>query len=319
MKRFASRVLSRKKSERKGLNTALFVSMAVVLMISLVRCTPQGSAPASGSGPDPLTRRKIDAHYHLGGEGFIEETVANAEKYNTTYLTSTHYEKISVLKAAQEKYPGVFIGEGRIQLDDPDAIKKIEGFHQAGFKAIGELTKPLKRFDDPGYFPIYEKAQELGLHVMFHTGIVNWRINRAEFSGMDRMRPAYLDIIMRRFPKLTIQGAHLGNPWYDEAAEAARWDPNLYFDLTGSSLLKKDSDPEFWGRIMWWRPSVGSEHSPGGAHAFTKIIFGSDESPEGFLGNIERFEKVLNANNVPEDVRELCWYGTMAKILGVEE
>ncbi|MEE9241057.1 MAG: amidohydrolase family protein, partial [bacterium] len=207
MNRIASRVPS-----RKGWKPALLISLAVVLAVSLMRCTSTTSPPASG--PDPLTRRKIDAHYHLGGEGFIEETVANAEKYNTIYLTSVPYEKISVLKAAQEKHPGVFIGEGRIQLDDPDAVKKIEEFHQAGFKAIGELTKPLKRFDDPAYFPIYEKAQELGLHVMFHTGIVNWRINRAEFSGMDRMRPAYLDIIMRRFPKLTIQGAHLGNPWY---------------------------------------------------------------------------------------------------------
>ena len=302
------------------INRWAVVLLVVAALLGGVAASVGGAAasPAPQS-PDPLTRRKIDAHYHFGGEGFIEETVANAEKYNTIYLTSVPYEKISVFKAAQEKHPGVFIGEGRIQLDDPDAVKKIEGFHRASFKAIGELTKPLKRFDDPAYYPIYEKAQELGLHVMFHTGIVNWRINRAEFSGMDRMRPAYLDLIMRRFPKLTIQGAHFGNPWYEEAAEVARWDPNLYFDLTGSSLLKKDSDPEFWGRILWWRPSVGSEHSPGGAHAFTKIIFGSDERPEGFLGNIERFEKVLNANNIPEDVRELCWYRTMAKILGVEE
>ena len=38
---------------------------------------------------------------------------------------------------------------------------------------------------------------------------------------MARMCPSYLHTIARAFPNLIIQGAHLGNPWYDEAAEVA--------------------------------------------------------------------------------------------------
>lgn len=52
------------------------------------------------------------------------------------------------------------------------------------------------------------------------------------------MRPIYLDTIARAFPDLKIIGAHLGNPWYQEAAEVARWNPNVFFDLTGSTLKK---------------------------------------------------------------------------------
>jgi hypothetical protein len=54
---------------------------------------------------------------------------------------------------------------------------------------------------------------------------------------VDRMRVTTLDNIARRFPKLTI-GAHLGNPDYAWAAEIGRWNPNLYFDLSGSTLIK---------------------------------------------------------------------------------
>ena len=47
------------------------------------------------------------------------------------------------------------------------------------------------------------------------------------------------------------------------------------------------------------------------------MIFATDEGPESLESNIERFERFLSANNVPETIREERWEGTMAKILGV--
>ena len=44
------------------------------------------------------------------------------------------------------------------------------------------------------------------------------------------------------YPKTTIIGAHLGNPDYAWAGEIGRWNPNLYFDLSGSTLIKKQED-----------------------------------------------------------------------------
>jgi predicted TIM-barrel fold metal-dependent hydrolase len=214
----------------------------------------------------------------------------------------------------------VIIGFGSIKLDDPDVLNQIDAFYKAGFKGIGEITRPLKDYNDSSYFPIYERIQLYGMHIMFHTGVIARRNPEIpQISGMSRMRPSFLDEIARRFPKLTIQGAHLGNPWYAEAAEAARWNPNLYFDITGSSLIKKKDHPEFWSEILWWRPSLETRHSPSaGEHAFEKIVFGTDESPEGLLPNIERFDTFLKANRVPEDIQEKCWCGTMCRILGID-
>jgi len=50
-----------------------------------------------------------------------------------------------------------------------------------------------------------------------------------------------LDLIARHWPTLTVIGAHLGNPDYAEAGEVARWNFNLYFDLTGSSSSRKST------------------------------------------------------------------------------
>jgi hypothetical protein len=59
-------------------------------------------------------------------------------------------------------------------------------------------------------------------------------------------------------------------------------------------------------------------HSPSkGEHAFEKIIFGTDEGPDGLEANIERFDAFLTANRIPEEIQAKCWAGTMAKILGV--
>ena len=126
--------------------------------------------------------------------------------------------------------------------------------------------------------------QELGLVALFHTGIVSGNgTGEPEQSSMARMRPSFLHTLARSFPTLKIQGAHLGNPWYDEAAEAARWSPNLYFDVTGSTLLKKQHNLKVFREFLWW--DGPAEHSPSSAvYAFEKIVFGTDEAPDALDG-----------------------------------
>jgi uncharacterized protein len=277
--------------------------------------------PLSVQGEDAKTRFKIDSHYHFdSAPDFIRKTAEVYRKYNTMVCVLVPFPSIETIQRAMKQYPGVFIPYGSIRLDDPKALEQIDGFHQAGFPGIGELLFPARDYNDAAYFPIYERIQKYGMHVLFHTGIVARRNPEIPGStGMAKMRPAFLDEVARRFPKLTIQGAHLGNPWYDEAAEATRWNPNLIFDITGSSLIKKQDHPEYWSEVLWWRPSLQSQHSPSaGDHAFDKIVFGTDEGPEGLLPNIERFDAFLKANHIPEEVQAKCWAGTMSRILGIK-
>jgi len=281
-----------------------------------------GPVTVSGRSPSPaaVKRFKIDAHYHFrDNPEFVKQTVDVHRKFNTMVVALTAYEAIEHTKEYVKQYPDVIIPFGGIRLDDPDVLNKIDQYHAAGFKGVGEVSGPYHDYDSSEYWPVYAKLAESNMAILFHTGIVaRGRPEVPQTSGMMRMRPGFLDTIARRFPKLNIIGAHFGNPWYDEAAEAARWNPNLVWDISGSSLIKRDANPESWKQILWWVPDLSTRHSPPSAgHAFHKMVFATDEGPEGLETNIERFERFLTANNVPADVAEQCWQSTIAKMLGV--
>lgn len=205
---------------------------------------------------------------------------------------------------------------GRIRLDDPNVLNDLKAFHDAGFKGI-KIHSPEKDYDDRSYFPIYEKAQEYGLVLLMHTGISS-RPNpdQPRMTSFARMRPSFLSSVARAFPKLIIIGAHLGNPWYEEAAEAARWDPNLYFDVTGSTLLKKQGDLGFFKEVFWWRADVASPHTPqSSSHSFEKLLFGTDEDPVHLADNISRYKRMLDACDVPAEVQSRIMGGTATRLL----
>ena len=221
-----------------------------------------------------------------------------------------------VVKKAAAQHPDVIIPYGDVRVDHPDVIDELKKFADAGFKGI-KMTRPRYNWDDFGYFPIYDRLQSLKLVALFHTGIVFGGSDDPEPSSMARMRPSFLHTIARSFPKLVIQGAHLGNPWYDEAAEVARWEKNLYFDLTGSSLIKKAKNLAIFKEYLWWEgPTAHS--SPDAVYAFEKLVFGTDEEPEQLDACLGRHEAMLNACQVPEVSRRKIYGETMARVLGLK-
>ena len=141
--------------------------------------------------------------------------------------------------------------------------------------------------------------------------------NQPNWSDADSnlMRPIHLDHIARNLPKLKIIGAHLGNPWYDEATMACRWNPNLFFDLSGSTLKKKS--PEFIGSRLWWTTETAYK-SPDRTSAWQKIVFGSDVAIGEMEDVIHDYEKLMTALDLAPELQEQVWYGTGAKLLGIE-
>jgi len=265
----------------------------------------------------------VDGHVHYNGDpAFLEKLAAKLEAVDGVAFLLTTPKDLPSLQTFRSQHPALahrIIGSGDIKLDDPRALEQIDRFHAAGFRGLGEFTSPLKNYDDRSYWPIYERAEQYGMIVLFHTGIVM----RPDPSipadiSVDRMRITTLDGIARRFPKLTVIGAHMGNPDYAWAAEIGRWNPNLYFDLSGSSLIKKQDDYTFFKSIFWWS-GVVSPHTPkSGASAFEKLVFGSDVfngELEEFDRELERYHKMLDACGVPPESQDKIFAGTLWRIL----
>jgi hypothetical protein len=261
-------------------------------------------------------------HYDLykeGGAAFLEKLVAKLDSVDGLAILTTAPEDLDTVTALIKQHPKRLVCQGRLDLDDPNALELVDRFHAAGCVGLGEITSPLKNYDDRSYWPIYERAEKYRMILHFHTGIVN-RLEPDIPSdiSVDRMRATTLDGIARRFPKLTIIGAHLGNPDYAWAAEIARWNPNLYFDLSGSSLIKKQDDPTFWKTIFWWSGVVSLHTPPGAPDAFERLVFASDVfggELEEFDRELDRYHKMLDACGVPQTAQDNILSGTIWKIL----
>lgn len=289
------------------------------LIISLTLLASLGTLAAQSAPP-----KLIDVHVHYNGDpAFLDKLAAKLDTVDGLAFVLTFRKDIESVKASIAKHPNRLMGLGDMSLDDPLALELVDRFHAAGFRGMGELTRPLKSFDDRSYWPIYERAGKYRMILLFHTGILS-RENpdTPDDVGVDRIRSITLDTIARRFPKLTIIGAHLGNPDYEWSAEITRWNPNLYFDLSGSSLIKKQDDPTFWKSIFWWSGIV-SPHTPANApNAFERLVFGSDVFDgelEEFDREIERYHKMLDACGVPKASQDMIFAGTIWKILNAQK
>jgi uncharacterized protein len=273
---------------------------------------------ASAQAAQPPRRFVIDAHQHYSdAPDYVARLVKIYRPLNAMACVLTPMAGFEVVRKAAAQHPDVIIPYGRVNVDEPGVVKEIQRFADAGFRGI-KMHTPRHNWDDFGYFQIYEKLQALKLVALFHTGIVSGGNNdEPEQSSMARMRPSFLHTIARSFPRLVIQGAHLGNPWYDEAAEAARWEKNLYFDLTGSSLIKKAKNLAVFKEYLWWEgPTAHS--SPDAVYAFEKLVFGTDEPPENLAACLARHKAMLDACEVPEASRKKIYGETLARILGVK-
>jgi hypothetical protein len=272
------------------------------------------------SGPPKL----IDVHVHYNGEaGVLEKLLYKLNATDGLAFLLTTPKAFPEARKFIQQHPDRFIGFGDVNLDDPDVLNQIDRFHQAGFRGLGEITSTQKNYDDPAYWPIYDRATKYHMILLFHTGIVN-RLHPEQPANIsfDRSRATRLDLIARHWPKLIVIGAHMGNPDYAEAAEVARWNPNLYIDLSGTSLIKKKDDYRFFRSLFWWTGTV-SPHTPlSSSNAFEKLVFASDVfsgDVEEFDNSLARYHKMLDACEVPPNAQAMIFSGTMWRILQAQQ
>ena len=282
------------------------VPIIAVLAFIISACNTQEHS--NSSRPDYI----IDTHIHYRGTDEWEKSfteVFSAHKAMGCVLVRMDDLERGIIFA--KAHPDLVIPYAAIDIDSPTVTDDIRKAKNMGYKGLGELfaTKGWN-YDNPKYDSIWILAEQFRMPIAPHTGIHA----RGNFAGM---RPAFVASIAERHRDLIIHAAHFGNPWYEEAAEGARLNPNLYFDISGSSLIKKEHEPELWGKYLWWTPHLGKPHVGAGAGpAWEHILFATDEiaAEENLVQNIIRFNKMLDANNVPEETRINMYGRTIARI-----
>lgn len=258
----------------------------------------------------------IDCHHHLGPDpdyaAKLVDECARLGIAKVCTIAPAGAGGNDRLAELLPQYGDTIIGLAVVQWES-DTPEDIQRYYDQGFTGL-KFIRPPAPYDDDRWFPFYEKAQELGMPALFHLGIVSRRPGMPVRNHY--MRPIYLDSIARYFPEFQIQGAHLGNPWYEEATMSARWNPNLYFDLTGSTLKKKK--PEFLGELLWWTPYTRYRDVEG-RYAWEKIVFGSDVPYFEIHDVLHDYHRTMSALGLSEELQAKVLGGTAARLWKVED
>ena len=264
----------------------------------------------------------LDCHVHFSdADGFGDRLAKEYDRLGVVKACALGgtYENGKIeggILDGMKKYPDLYLGFGYLRLgtDHPDAVNAFKDAGVTGLKCI----RPRARYDDKAYYRHYERAEELGLPILFHLGIVARGARDREMdTNNDRMRPVHLDTIARAFPDLTIIGAHFGNPWSDEAAMIARWNPNIFFDMSGSLL--KYRPPEYLKQLLWWGGDQPHYQAPDKSQPWEKILFGSDVGIEVIEDVMNDYKRTMDAVGLDQEMQQKVWYGNAARILKLDQ
>ena len=276
----------------------------------------------------------IDSHVHLvTANGYVEKLVHEMDRLaidkicllagqNNIKLFDSRMASNEQLLDAYHKFPDRIIPFGFVELGvDPPTL--VEQLYSMGCKGL-KVTRPRFNYNDDRLMDYYSRACAYGMPILFHVGTV-LRTDVDEFYDVDssRMRPIYLDRIARKFPRLRLIGAHLGNPWYEEAAMTLFWNENLYFDLSGTILKRKNA--AWFNDVLWWNPekmdalvkSEKTHYKNVSYHTFDRICFGSDVPIEEMEQVVGEYQKIFDDLGVPKQVREKVLGANVAEMLGI--
>ncbi|HZG78860.1 MAG TPA: amidohydrolase family protein [Paenibacillus sp.] len=253
----------------------------------------------------------FDCHTHLFGPGHVggsflaDAKRAWGEQYELYVGPEAHWDMIKAYAGAivlafncpatgvvvpneyiasyVSKHPGRLFGFASVNPHDPDAPEQLEyAVRELGMTGL-KLAPIYQNFypDRKQYFPLYAKADALGIPILWHQGT-----SFVSEGFLDASRPAMLDPIARAFPELKMIVAHLGHPWHGECVSLIRKNHNVYADMSALG-----SRPWQFYNAMMNVAEYGVPH---------KVLFGSDY---GFFTTGQTIDSFRNVNALTEGTK----------------
>ena len=278
--------------------------------------------PRNWEDPDnPEYERLLDER----GAALREAGVVKASLLSGGRFGSLPYEDyLEFAKRDEDLWvPSAVVDPGEQSFRD---IKRLYEMGYKGLKIIGTKFE----YDDPRYFPCYAAAEEFGLPILMHLGVIGGGVDYAithprrdpkaaeTYQRMQkmgrmqprdvsaiRMRPFHLDSIANNFPNLRLIGAHMGGTGnYDEAASVTRWRHHVFLDMSGGDTIERHAVER--GLV---KREIGVE----------KLTWGSDCNTDEIASHVEHLEQIFTDCGLTEDEADRIRYRNAAEIFGFEQ
>lgn len=184
------------------------------------------------------------------------------------------------------QHPDRLLGVASVNPLSPDAPQILEhAVQNLGLKGL-KFHPPLQNFfmNDLSVFPVYKKAMELDIPVIFHVGTTPF----GSMCRLSQANPLLVDDVAYAFPDLRIMLTHLGTLWHNESFMVVEKNPNVYIDTAAYLYeIKEILTLDVVDRI-------GPD----------KIIFGTDY-PMPYAGQVHRmkdFVECMEGLGFPDDL-----------------
>ncbi|MEE8337482.1 MAG: amidohydrolase family protein [Dehalococcoidia bacterium] len=292
--------------------------------------------PRNWENPDdPQHERAVDSRADaLRAAGVTRASLLCGGRFGISYDESI---------VMARRHEDLFLPSAQI---DPEDISsgELRRLHELGFRGL-KISGVRRPYDHYKYFPLYQTAEELGMPILFHLGVLGGGIDysithprrdpqaaqsirrqremaeqaqsgaasgRAAFrrGGMrdisaTRMKPFHLDTIANSFPALKMIGAHMGG--------TGNYDEASSVARWRHNVFFDLSGGDTIERHAVERRLVGYEIG------VEKLTWGSDCGNDDIAPHIERLEWIFEQSNLTEDESDRIRYWNAAEIFGESE
>lgn len=256
-----------------------------------VHCFPDELAAKATAA---LSARSGIPPFVNGTTGAIKDSMIKAGIDRSVILSiATRPQQASkITQWAASIQDGAITAFGSIHPDSPDWEAELTDIRNAGLPGI-KFHPDYQEFfvDEKRLFPIYEKALELGLIVIFHAG------KDIGLPAPYHCTPDRLQRVMRAFPGGKFVAAHTGG--------FKCWDDVEKFLVGGNIYMDTSFSLEWMDRSQFLRIVRN--------HGSDRLLFGTD-SP--WTGQKEELERIRSAGLLPEEERAILG-GNAMKLLGL--
>ena len=269
------------------------------------------------------SRFLIDAHVHLNNyhESTRKPTVENVREL------LAKMDEIGVDHA-------VVITSYKVDLDRPSAEEVVELLAEnprttvvEGLRWRGEqrtdmfsleerirdgLVKGIKLYpgydhypiNDPSLEAVFRVAAKHDVPVMIHTGDTY-----AKTAKVRMAHPLLVDDVAVDYPDVRFVMCHLGNPWFQDAAEVLYKNDNVYADISGLTLGEFTYDFERYV-AMRLKDMITYMGDPG-----KQLMYGTDWP----LVHMKPYVKLLQELDFTDEQLENVAWRTAAKVFAIDE
>lgn len=265
----------------------------------------------------------IDAHVHLNNyheatrrptAEHARELFAKMDEIGVDHAVVITSYKVDLDRPGVEELLGV--------LDDNPRITLVEGLRWRG-ESRSDLfsleerirdgfVKGVKLYpgydhyaiNDPSLESVFRIAAKYDVPVMIHTGDTYSKTAKVRMA-----HPLLVDDIAVDYPDVRFVMCHLGNPWFQDAAEVLYKNDNVFADISGLTLGEFTYEFERYV-AMRLKDMITYMGDPG-----KQLMYGSDWP----LVLMKPYVKLLNELNFgPEQLENVAWR-TAARLFRIDE